>query len=153
MKVGVFLTKLETSAGGAFTLQDTIVNNLLKVTSKHEFTIFYRGQMNFNKNTSIKFVPLDTPAGSKPLAVALLEHQIDIVWFPSLTYEKVDIPFIFPILDLQHRLQPFFPEVSISGFNWDSREAFYSHILPRATYIIAATDAGRNEVAQFYQIP
>ncbi|MEW6003128.1 MAG: glycosyltransferase [Nitrospirota bacterium] len=153
MKIGVFLTKLETFSGGAFSLQDTIVKDLLKVKSKHEFTIFYRGQMDFNKNTSVKFVPLDTSAGSKPLDEALLEHQIDIVWFLSLTYEKVNIPFIFPVLDLQHRLQPFFPEVSISGFDWDGREAFYSHILPRATYIITATDTGRNEIAQFYQIP
>lgn len=154
MKVGVFLTKLETFYGGAFTLQETIVNDLLKVKSKHEFTVFYRGQMNFIKDTPVKFVPLDTFAGSKPLAGALSEHQIDIVWFPHVTtYEKVEIPFIIPVLDLQHRLQPFFPEVSISGWDWDSREAFYSDVLPRASYILAATDAGRNEIAQFYQIP
>jgi glycosyltransferase involved in cell wall biosynthesis len=55
------------------------------------------------------------------------------------------------VWDLQHRLQPWFPEVSAGG-TWEQRERFYGEYLRRATYIIAGTDAGRMEIERFYQV-
>lgn len=148
MRIGVFLGQFDPSAGGAFSFQETILQFLLKSKSEHEFVVFFHGQRNAYENTAIKFVPL-----KKPLAEAAREHQIDIFWFSTVTYEPIDIPFIIPVWDLQHRLQPFFPEVSISGWNWDSRENFYRYVLPRAAYVITGTEAGRREIVNFYGIP
>jgi glycosyltransferase involved in cell wall biosynthesis len=55
------------------------------------------------------------------------------------------------VWDLQHRLQPWFPEVSSTG-TWRHRENFYSEFLRRATIIIAGTEAGRREIERFYQV-
>ncbi len=55
------------------------------------------------------------------------------------------------IWDLQHRLQPYFPEVSEKG-EWNKREAFFRPHLQRASAIIAGTKTGKSEIERFYQI-
>jgi len=157
MRIGVFLKELPQSAGGAFTLQETILRDLMNARSKHEFIIFYPGLNNFILNSTIQSIPLDTVIDNKiyhkTLLQAVHEYEIDIVWFVSLCFENIDIPFIVPVWDLHHRLQPYFPEVSTTGWDWDSRESFYRYVLPRATYVITGTKAGGDEIAKFYNIP
>jgi glycosyltransferase involved in cell wall biosynthesis len=53
---------------------------------------------------------------------------------------------------LQHRLQPFFPEVSIGEW-WQQREGHYATVIRRAAYVIVGTEAGKQEVERFYGIP
>src|SRR6266498_2119709 len=83
--------------------------------------------------------------------------SIEFLWFvsgggrpdASITF---DVPYLTTVWDLQHRLQPWFPEVSGNGV-WDLREEFYSQFLRRAAVIIAGTNAGSEEIKNFYQIP
>jgi len=56
------------------------------------------------------------------------------------------------VWDLQHCLQPFFPEVG-SGDEWQRRENFFSQVLKRAADVVTATDTGKKEVQMFYGIP
>jgi glycosyltransferase involved in cell wall biosynthesis len=65
---------------------------------------------------------------------------------------QVDLPYLATVWDLQHRLQPWFPEVSEKG-TWERREQFYATFLRRAAAIIAGTNAGREEIERFYQVP
>jgi glycosyltransferase involved in cell wall biosynthesis len=62
------------------------------------------------------------------------------------------VPYVTVVWDLQHRLQPFFPEVSVDGrwTRWDHR---FGTLLRRATFVIAGTEAGRREIEMFYQVP
>jgi glycosyltransferase involved in cell wall biosynthesis len=60
-------------------------------------------------------------------------------------------PYALTIWDLQHRLQPYFPEVS-QGREWGKRERFYGDNLKRATYVITGTERGKSEIERFYQI-
>jgi glycosyltransferase involved in cell wall biosynthesis len=53
---------------------------------------------------------------------------------------------------LQHRATPWFPELSARG-TWDGRESYHRWFLQRATRIITGTKVGRDQLAQFYQIP
>lgn len=89
---------------------------------------------------------------SSPLNRALLAHRIDLLWFPTHHYEAVDIPFIATVWDLQHRLQPFFPEVSVSGALWENRERMFAAQLPRAAYVIVGNETAKSEVMRFYSI-
>ena len=84
------------------------------------------------------------------------QNHFDFAWllspfFPvnSLPYSR---PFAITVWDLQHRLQPYFPEVS-SGKEWYTRENLYQKKLKRASYIITGTERGRSEVTEFYNIP
>lgn len=79
-------------------------------------------------------------------------HGIEFVWFLTPAYELTDIPYLATVWDLQHRLQPWFPEVG-SFSEWNGREAYISTYLRRAAYIVAPNEAGRNEIRLFYQIP
>jgi glycosyltransferase involved in cell wall biosynthesis len=83
----------------------------------------------------------------------LKKNQIDVtlslVPFSCLPLEY---PCIVPVWDLQHRLQPYFPEVSFSG-EWENREKYYAKVLRKATLIITGTKVGKAEIESFYQIP
>lgn len=88
-----------------------------------------------------------------PLNCSLNEQKIELVWFVNNFFQPVDIPFVTTVFDLQHRKQPFFPEVSVSGLNWRHREDAYSSCLPRAAYVITGTEVGKKEVQTFYGVP
>jgi glycosyltransferase involved in cell wall biosynthesis len=77
------------------------------------------------------------------------ELGVDLVWFLTPRSFITNCPFMVTLWDLQHRLQPFFPEVS-RGSEWDDRENHYKRILPRATKVITGTNAGKNEAINFY---
>lgn len=79
-------------------------------------------------------------------------HNIDFVWFPIPSTIPVNIPYLATLWDLEHRIQPYFPEVSDNGI-WENREAFYSRYLPRASIIVVGTEIGRKEIEHFYQVP
>jgi len=83
---------------------------------------------------------------------SLSENEIDIIWYPrpftALTFE---IPFIVNVWDLQHRIQPFFPEVVANG-EWNRREKYCEKGLKRAAYIIVGTETGKSEVEKLYNI-
>jgi glycosyltransferase involved in cell wall biosynthesis len=79
-------------------------------------------------------------------------YEIELMWFVTPSYTLVDIPFIFTVLDLQHRRQPWFPEVSSNG-EWQVREELYRKALPRAAAVIVGTETGRDEIVHFYRVP
>lgn len=80
-------------------------------------------------------------------------HGVQVIWFVDQTYEYIpDIPYLATLWDLQHRLQPFFPEVSEGGI-WDRREKGLSRYLQRAAIVIAGSQTASSEIERFYQVP
>jgi len=75
-----------------------------------------------------------------------------VVWFLYPGHQQVSAPFITTVWDLQHRLQPVFPEVSVTGWTWDQREASYRSLLPRATRVITGTCSGKNDIVSFFGV-
>ena len=86
------------------------------------------------------------------LQILTKQDNIQMVWFATCLYLPVDIPYIATVWDIQHRIQPWFPEVSQNG-EWDKRENSYLHFLQRAAYIITPNQAGQDELSFSYQIP
>jgi glycosyltransferase involved in cell wall biosynthesis len=88
-----------------------------------------------------------------PIERMALECGAEMVWFVGGgAPEVMDLPYIGTVWDLQHRLQPWFPEVSANG-QWDIRESLLPRFLQRAAYVIVGTEAGREEVRLFYGVP
>jgi glycosyltransferase involved in cell wall biosynthesis len=54
-----------------------------------------------------------------------------------------------PIFDLNHRLQPEFPEVSALG-EYNRREYLYINTCRFATFVLVDSEAGRDDVLRFY---
>ncbi len=62
---------------------------------------------------------------------------------------QAGVPSIVAIHDLQHRLQPEFPEVSADG-EWERREYLFRNCAAHATAILVDSEVGRNHVRLFY---
>jgi glycosyltransferase involved in cell wall biosynthesis len=59
------------------------------------------------------------------------------------------LPFVMPIYDLNHRLQPEFPEVSAFGEN-NIREYVNQNACKFATFILVDSEVGKSDVLRFY---
>jgi glycosyltransferase involved in cell wall biosynthesis len=81
------------------------------------------------------------------------EKHIDFVWFLSPYYEPVEVPFATTVFDLGHRELPYFPEVSVSGWTFDQREAYYQYVLPRASIVVIGNSTGARSVESLYRVP
>lgn len=82
----------------------------------------------------------------------ILNHGIEMMWHLTPTWLTLEVPYISTVWDLEHRMQPYFPEISTEG-QWSKREGFYSDALRRAAIIITGTNAGKAIIEQLYQIP
>jgi len=180
MKVGVVLGPSE--VGGNTTFQDEVFQALIGLESKHTFVAFgylteeqARGASaakhlqffpfprSLPERAIFKFtriaasVVADLPILRNRLQVtnwlqrAVRDLGIEVVWF-VIPYMEVDVPYIFTVLDLQHRLQPWFPEVSANG-RWRGREKSYATAIPRASVVIAYSEVGKAEIVHFYRVP
>jgi glycosyltransferase involved in cell wall biosynthesis len=97
------------------------------------------------------------PGGDVPPAPAidalLTADGIDVVWYLSAwDVCTLEVPYATVVWDLQHRRQPFFPEVSDDG-KWAYRERWLSTVLRRAALVVAGTEAGRDEIESYYGVP
>jgi len=59
------------------------------------------------------------------------------------------LPFVTPIYDLNHRLQPEFPEVSAYG-EYNAREYIFGNICRFATLVLVDSEVGKEDVLRFY---
>jgi glycosyltransferase involved in cell wall biosynthesis len=176
MKVGVFLEDFSPDVGGGYTIQEDIFRALLDLLDEtnHSFVLFCRRPESFRSflnSPRLEAVAFPGNLGQRVVARAQSElHSlaekkkrqtrleqlcqetgVEFMWFVGAEAVQIDLPYMAIVWDLQHRLQPWFPEIS-SGGTWQQRETFYGEFLRRATFIIAGTDAGRLEIERFYQV-
>jgi glycosyltransferase involved in cell wall biosynthesis len=100
-----------------------------------------------------------TPAPSDPNAVKFDQAGTDLFrklgidlvlqLSPVLHAFALRMPFVVPIYDLNHRLQPEFPEVSAFG-ETNSREYFYTNACRFATLVLVDSEVGKADVLRFY---
>ena len=80
------------------------------------------------------------------------DHELEIMWFLTPGVVEIEMPYIITVWDLQHRGQPWFPEVSVHG-EWEKREKIYGKAIRRASIVFVGTEVGKQEVVSFYQVP
>lgn len=181
MKIGFYFGKNVASgdsSGGANTFRESLLNALKCYQGKHKFYVFSE---DYSSNEFItKFIKIDRGFGlvdenffkkqmfriprkikrmqveskyKNALNRAVFENKIDLMWFVTPAFEFVDVPFVYTVWDLQHRLQSFFPEVSVTAWKFDDREKRYAYAIPRAAYVVIGNQAGKEEVIKFYGVP
>ena len=75
---------------------------------------------------------------------------VELMLYPapnSLSFET-EIPCVMAIHDLQHRLQPEFPEVSDGG-QWEKREYIFRNAARYATLLLADSEVGKEDILNF----
>lgn len=121
-----------------------MIKNVLRVLGV-EITILRR-KSEENLNVGLKDV------GAKRGEKLSRFYNLDLMIFPTWTNQCWDwgVPFIFEVHDLQHRLQPEFPEVSYMENEWARREGFFSTAIQKASIVLVDSDEGKKNVLQFY---
>jgi glycosyltransferase involved in cell wall biosynthesis len=66
----------------------------------------------------------------------------------SLSFEA-RVPYVLAVHDLQHRLQPEFPEVSANG-EWAAREYLFRNGIRNATLLLSESETGKEDILTFY---
>jgi glycosyltransferase involved in cell wall biosynthesis len=85
------------------------------------------------------------------VAAALAEAGVDLTLFPAprpLSFE-IGLPYVIAIHDVQHRLQPEFPEVSADG-EWERREYLFRNGARHASMVLADSEVGREDILEAY---
>jgi glycosyltransferase involved in cell wall biosynthesis len=77
---------------------------------------------------------------------------LNLIWSIVPGRYAKNVPYITTVFDLQHRLQPFFPEVS-RGSEWESRENSIRPLVRKAAMLITGTQVGKSEIELFYNVP
>jgi glycosyltransferase involved in cell wall biosynthesis len=143
MKVGLLKPIAPEHIGGGYTFEHEILERIqeLAPNSSHEFVMLEDSDL-----TTANY-RVESRSIRRQLPHLGIEFFINIS--PELAV--IDCPFLTVVWDLQHRLQPYFPEVS-SENRWQLRENFYSQVLRRAAFVITGTEAGKREIQHFYGV-
>ncbi len=80
----------------------------------------------------------------------LHRSKIDIVWSLEPMSFPLAIPYVTTLWDIQHRITPFFPEVSSEDDQWIKRERAVSRVLRQASLILVGTQRGAEEIKNAY---
>ena len=177
MRVGVYLADFRPDTGGGYTFQEEVVRAFASVagTSSHQFVLLGGGKKQGGVGSAFGLVYESVGAsawerrrltlgnyspllrriwsGPGPMERAAGRLGLDCIWYPGGgAYEVTATPYVATVWDLQHRLTPWFPEMTAGG-TWEAREAAYRPFLQRASYIITGTRVGREEIGLCYQVP
>ena len=90
---------------------------------------------------------------TRPAAAAHFRaHDLRWIFYtaPNVLSFEAGVPFIMPIHDMQHRLQPHFPEVSADG-EWQRREYLFGNAARHARMILVDSDIGKEDVLEAYR--
>ena len=169
MNIGIYLGNIDEKIGGGFTFQDSILEGLKSYESKDNIFVFWYGKEVSSPIKNINFINIQKTLtdnilskitrkykklfkkGLKTSKLTQLSelYKIDLFWFPTPNFESVSVPYIYTVWDLNHRINPYFPEIHNE---WDERERIYQSILPKASYIVTGTEEGKEEISFYYKI-
>jgi glycosyltransferase involved in cell wall biosynthesis len=81
----------------------------------------------------------------------LTQSGVDMMVYPvpdTLSFES-GVAYLFAVHDLNHRLQPEFPEVAANG-EWERREHLFGGGITGATLVLADSEVGREDIVRLY---
>jgi glycosyltransferase involved in cell wall biosynthesis len=176
MKIGLYFSKLNNNDGGVYTFERDIFNALSQVPTSHELVVIDNNKLPQIGADHIKhfYVENCPGAGNKknflkkileglgadpekkvlcqPEVQKIVEdYKIDLMWFLGGLVD-VDIPYVFTVVDLQHRIQPSFPGVSPYGWKWDTWEEVYVSGLKKCAFCVCGTKDSKKEVEALYAV-
>jgi glycosyltransferase involved in cell wall biosynthesis len=145
--------------GGGFVLRDDLIRAAERFEGRHTLQIVRmpsmpRIQTRLRKGWNLlRGRPKDAglPVGAK-LAQQVKSQGIHVLWFNHIEPIHIDVPYILNIFDLQHRLQPAFPEVSAKG-QWEHREAGWADAVRRAAIVTVGSQEAKEQLCHFYGVP
>lgn len=151
LRVGVITGAQSEEIGGGWTFAATLIDAIKSTRSSHQFFFIdeFLGSHDYQNQANGLPTYLPTTLLGR-LEKAIAREELDLIWYMIQNALPVSVPFIATVWDLEHRKQPYFPEVSVKGWTWTERESYYSGVLPRAAFILTGTEQGKKEIVDFY---
>jgi glycosyltransferase involved in cell wall biosynthesis len=151
MRVAVIHSEGKSNAGGGYSLQRAILDELCKSRGGHSFVFVDSNCL--KRKALLSFLEYLRPQAKAKTGILPIDlREVDCAWYLGPRGLPLPIPYIATVWDLAHRNCPAFPEVSVADWDWESRERNYANLLPRATRILVGTEAGKKEIAHYYRI-
>ena len=159
MKVGLCTVRLPATLGGGFVLRDDLMEAASTLAGRHSFELLSlsplvpRGTKIRNAWKLLRGRPRQEllPDAAK-LAAEVKQHQIQLLWFNHIPPVQIGVPYVLNIFDLQHRLQPCFPDVSAHG-QWERRERTWANSIRRAAIVTVGSEEAKQQLCHFYGVP
>jgi glycosyltransferase involved in cell wall biosynthesis len=76
--------------------------------------------------------------------------QLDIAYFATPAFVEIDIPFIYTLWDIGHRMIPEFPEMRRGHDEWTQREALHRRMLSQASFVVVGNNTGADEACELF---
>ncbi len=130
----------------------SLIRNQIKDTVFEDLAVHF---LNTLKQRSEKLKPPQDKSSKsidQPQREWFLSHHVKLMIYPTsnmLSFNTM-IPYIFTIHDLQHRIQPEFPEVSADG-QQEEREYIISNGVKNALVVLVDSLVGKEDVLKFYK--
>jgi glycosyltransferase involved in cell wall biosynthesis len=155
MRVGVYVPDWGSQMGGAHVFLRDVVGALVSEPGAHQFHVIYGGREApaWSAGLDLERLPTSASLFESTLELTATRLALDLVWFLAPESQPVSLPYFATVWDLEHRNQPFFPEVSVTGWTWEQRELHYRSVLPRAACVIVGTEEGKRQVERYYAVP
>lgn len=175
MKVGLFTTAVPATLGGGYVLRDDMARFATNFQGRHKFEMVAvppedpvppplpptpRKSWRGAKWDWLVMTPEPPPPPPPPpgrtahqrFADEVHMRKFDLIWFNHFNPIYVGVPYVVNVFDLQHRLQPWFPEVSNNG-QWEEREAVWKEGVQRAALVTVGSQEAKEQLCHFYGVP
>jgi glycosyltransferase involved in cell wall biosynthesis len=163
MKVGLYVLDFPPTLGGGYVMREDVAHAATEFRGRHQFELVHDkslvvGAANVPwRERLLALGRRRDPRAARIARMRTVEAEvrrrgIQMLWFNHVEPIAVDIPYILNIFDLQHRLQPWFPEVSANGL-WEHREEAWADALRRASVVTVGSQEAKEQLSLYYGVP
>lgn len=157
MKIGLFSYETPPDIGGGHIFRDELEKAATQLKGRHQFvmvnvpppTTAYRIRRRLRAHLDPSLYT--SPPVSETLRAEVARLELDLLWFNHAEPVYLGLPYVLNIFDLQHRLQPWFPEVSANG-EWEHRESYLEKATKRAAMITVGSREAKDQLCHFYGV-
>ena len=162
MKIGIYVGKMfKSTVGGGHIFEANFIDSLLNLETPHEIVVYYLSNKDLYVDTDrVKFVNLAKKACGLNFLPFIKKNifnwtvkkdNIDLVYYCTPKYAYTELPYVFTLWDLGHRVMPLFPEVSLKH-QYEKREINFTQPLQKASMIFVGNNEGKNNICTFYNV-
>jgi len=83
---------------------------------------------------------------------ALIAHKIRLFWH-TFSVERIDIPYIYGVLDCNHWVHSYQPEFAPTAHTWTTLDLNFRQVIGQATYLVASTEMLKRQIIQIHGVP
>ncbi len=176
LTIAIVGSKWASGAGGGATFEEDVLSAALSLPREHKLVVYpasanlkaairdsdLTGRVALVKQVKDPILPSrvlrragrfvrrrKAPLPFSALGDVLKKAGAHCAWLLGGSQVPLDLPYVATLWDLQHRVQPWFPEVSAGG-EWRERERLVGEYVRRAASVVVGTAVGAAEVREAY---